>query len=188
MQFDRYRYCCDAMASTSSTASPRRRRQRCRSSLLATTVAALAVAVISTSPGVLGAQALELSLAHGDGHRLRTRSTADLQDWALAERQRIVGRYGPAAAGLAQGLQPLKKRKHSHDIEARQFDAQPSGSTSRASTAVGTRSAAAATSASTAVSTPNNRTINPRTGYASLTNYQSDLYAVPSGSMQIWNG
>lgn len=174
--------CCDAIASTSSTSSPSKRRRRCPSPAMLGAGLAAAIAAISLNPAAVGVEALELSLAQGEAHRLRTRSPAYLQDWALAERQRIVGRYGPAAAGVAQGLQPLKKRKREHErsLDARQVIVEPSGSTSRAgnATATSTRSSAAtSTSAASGVTAPNNRTINPRTGYADLTNYQSDLCA-----------
>lgn len=177
--------CCDAMSTPPATApspSPSiRHRRRRRPAAVALASAALGVAAVSLLAGSAAtAEALELQLAHGAGHRLRHRSSDDLQQWAVAERQRLVGRYGPAAAGLAQGLQPLKRKRDSdsehyyHQNDARQVNVEPSGSISRAASAAASSGARPAAT-STAVSVPNNRTINPRTGYANLTNYQSDL-------------
>lgn len=176
-------HCCDDAMRNERTSSKRRRR-RARSLPLAAMLAAALAAIALQLPST--AEALELQLAHGDSHRLRQRSISHLQDWAVAERQRIVGRYGPGAAGLAQGLQPRQQqqqRRHTDSLQARQVSIEPSGSTSRTAPAASSTSRETGSSASVGpatVSTPNNRTINPRTGFANLTNYQSDLCVLAS--------
>ena len=156
---------------------------------------------------IQGAQAmgaLQVPVQHGQGPRLRARSQGHLAEWALKERQRLVGKYGPdqGPSVNANGLQPLLRRYGDDDDDEGQGGVQrprptgrqlrprqqsiSSGSASASSSANRTTglatlgsstapSVAAATTTGLVGTIPNNRTINPRTGYANLTNYQADL-------------
>ena len=151
------------------------------------------------------ASALQVPVQHGQGPRLRARSEGHLAEWALKERQRLVGKYGPEPSVNANGLQPLLRRDddgrngvdeagvlqqprptgrqlkpRQQSISSGSATSSSSSSASRTTELTGTGSStvaqeAAATTTGLVGTIPNNRTINPRTGYANLTNYQADL-------------
>lgn len=112
-----------------------------------------------------------IALRHGNGHRNRKRSEVSLQEWAVRERIRILGRYGPDQD------EPLQRR--SQVTEHRRQPRQVASSASFPPDVASFLSAAVATTLSSptglATATPAD---SPNIGKVNLTNWESDLCVV----------